>query len=136
MSTSREYIQFVLDQLDGIEDIMFRKMFGEYMIYIEDKPVITVCDNTVFVKRLPELADLMKSAPTGVPYSGSKEHYILDMDDTTSDSTTGTTSTDSDTMTDTDTSSDASTTTSSSTSTDNSDTTSRSGSSENTVTVD
>lgn len=61
---------------------------------------------------------------------------ILDMDDTTSDSTTGTTSTDSDTMTDTDTSSDASTTTSSSTSTGSSDTTSTSGSSENTVTVD
>lgn len=58
---------------------------------------------------------------------------ILDMDDTTSDSTTGTTSTDSDTMTD---SSDTSTTTSSSTSTDSSDTTSTSGSSENTVTVD
>lgn len=61
---------------------------------------------------------------------------ILDMDNTTSDSTTGTTSTDSDTMTDTDTSSDASTTTSSSTSTGSSDTTSTSGSSENTVTVD
>lgn len=33
MSTSREYIQFVLDQLDGIEDITFRKMFGEHVNY-------------------------------------------------------------------------------------------------------
>ena len=82
MATSKEYIEFVCEQLDGIENVTYRKMFGEYMVYLNDRPVLLVCDNTVFVKRLPELADLMKSAPTGVPYSGSKEHYILDMDDT------------------------------------------------------
>ena len=82
MSTSKEYMQFVLDQLEEFPDVTYRKMFGEYMVYLNDRPVLQVCDNTVFVKRLPELADLMKSAPTGVPYSGSKEHYILDMDDT------------------------------------------------------
>ena len=82
MSTSKEYMQFVLDQLEEFPDVTYRKMFGEYMVYLNDRPVLLVCDNTVFVKRLPELADLMKSAPTGVPYSGSKEHYILDMDDT------------------------------------------------------
>ena len=82
MATSKEYIDFVCEQIEGIGDISTKKMFGEYMVYLNDRPVLLVCDNTVFVKRLPELADLMKSAPTGVPYSGSKEHYILDMDDT------------------------------------------------------
>ena len=72
----------VLERLPEPEAARCRKMFGEYMVYLNDRPVLLVCDNTVFVKRLPELADLMKSAPTGVPYSGSKEHYILDMDDT------------------------------------------------------
>ena len=74
MSTSREYIQFVLDQLDGIEDITFRKMFGEYMIYARGKPVLLVCDDCVMVKKLPQLAETMKDAPEGIPYEGAKPH--------------------------------------------------------------
>ena len=81
MSTSREYIQFVLDQLDGIEDITFRKMFGEYMVYLNDKPIISVCDNTVFVKMLPELGEHLDDAERGFPYEGAKLHYILDIED-------------------------------------------------------
>ena len=79
MATTKDYLDYVLERLPEPEAARCRKMFGEYL---NDRPVLLVCDNTVFVKRLPELADLMKSAPTGVPYSGSKEHYILDMDDT------------------------------------------------------
>lgn len=82
MATTKDYLDYVLERLPEPEAARCRKMFGEYMVYLNDRPVLLVCDNTVFVKRLPELADLMKSAPTGVPYSGSKEHYILDMDDT------------------------------------------------------
>ena len=81
MATTKDYLDYVLERLPEPEAARCRKMFGEYMVYLNDRPVLLVCDNTVFVKRLPELADLMKSAPTGVPYSGSKEHYILDMDD-------------------------------------------------------
>ena len=80
MSTSREYIQFVLDQLDGIEDITFRKMFGEYMIYARGKPVLLVCDDCVMVKKLPQLADIMKNSDCGFPYDGAKECYILDIE--------------------------------------------------------
>ena len=55
--TSPEYIEFVAERLSAFYDVRYKKMFGEYMIYIEDKPVITVCDNTVFVKMYPELSD-------------------------------------------------------------------------------
>ena len=82
MASHQDFVDYVAEQLREAGTIRSRKMFGEYMVYLNDRPVLLVCDNTVFVKRLPELADLMKSAPTGVPYSGSKEHYILDMDDT------------------------------------------------------
>ena len=82
MSTSKEYIAFVCDQLAGIPDVTYKKMFGEYMVYINDKPVLLVCDNTVFVKIVPELAALMADAERGLPYEGAKEHYILDIDDT------------------------------------------------------
>lgn len=55
-------------------------MFGEYMVYVNDKPVLLVCDNTVFVKKLPEIGELMSGAGCGLPYGGTKEHYILDIE--------------------------------------------------------
>ena len=82
MATSEAYIQYVCDQAAGAGDLHYRKMVGEYMVYVNDKPVLLVCDNTVFVKIVPELAALMADAERGLPYEGAKEHYILDIDDT------------------------------------------------------
>lgn len=79
MATSQEYIEFVCEQLVGIENVRYKKMFGEYMVYVNDKPVLLVCDNTVYVKKLPEIEELMSCAECGVPYDGAKEHYILDI---------------------------------------------------------
>ena len=81
MATSPEYITFVCDQVRGDWDIRHKKMFGEYMVYVNDKPVLLVCDNTVFVKQLPCIEGLM-AAEKGFPYNGAKEHYILDVEDT------------------------------------------------------
>ena len=55
-------------------------MFGEYMVYVNEKPVLIVCNSTVYVKQLPEINDLMEGAIVGFPYKGAKEHYILDID--------------------------------------------------------
>ncbi len=44
MATSKEYIEFVCEQLDGIENVTYRKMFGEYMVYVNAKPLLIVCD--------------------------------------------------------------------------------------------
>lgn len=79
MATDLSYIQFVLEQLRG-EDATYKKMFGEYMVYVDGKPVFTVCDNTVFVKEVKELEELLKDADRGFPYEGAKEHYILDIE--------------------------------------------------------
>lgn len=81
MATSAEYIEFVCGQLAGVGAVRCRKMFGEYMVYVNDKPILLVCDNTVYVKKLPQLAARMRDAACGVPYEGAKEHYILDIDD-------------------------------------------------------
>lgn len=80
MATSAEYMEYVCDQIRNAGEIRYKKMFGEYMVYIDEKPVFTVCDNTVFVKILPELEELMKEADKGYPYEGAKEHYVLDVD--------------------------------------------------------
>lgn len=85
MATSEAYIQYVCDQAAGAGALRCRKMFGEYMVYVNEKPLLTVCDDTVYVKRLPELAEELAEeladAQTGAPYEGAKEHYILDADD-------------------------------------------------------
>ena len=80
MSTTNEYIEYVCQQIEGIGDIRYKKMFGEFMVYVNNKPVIIVCNNSAFVKKLDCIEQMMKSAQTGYPYKGAKEHYILDID--------------------------------------------------------
>lgn len=81
MATTQEFIEFVCGQAAGTGCVRYRKMFGEYMVYVNDKPVLLVCDNTVYVKKLACIGELMASAERGVPYEGAKEHYILDVED-------------------------------------------------------
>lgn len=80
MATSAEYLAFVLERLPPLWAVRSRKMFGEYMVYLNEKPVLSVCDNTVFLKKLPVLHGIMADAPCGFPYEGAKEHYILDVE--------------------------------------------------------
>jgi TfoX/Sxy family transcriptional regulator of competence genes len=80
MATNQEFIEFVCDQVSDCGVIRSKKMFGEYMVYVNDKPILLVCDNTVYVKKLEILEQLMSNAELGIPYPGSKEHYILEID--------------------------------------------------------
>ena len=70
MATTAEYMEYVCGQLAGVGALRYRKMFGEYMLYVNDKPVL---------KKLDCLAAY--ALPAGCPYEGAKEHYILDIDD-------------------------------------------------------
>lgn len=78
MSSSIEFVNYVMDQIRETGQVRSRKMFGEYMVYVNDKPLLLVCDNMVFVKILPETEVLLTER--GTPYEGSKEHFILDVD--------------------------------------------------------
>ena len=80
MATSREYIDFVLEQLHGFGALREKKMFGEYMVYLNDRPILTVCDNTVFVKDHPQTDALMQGAQRGYPYQGARACWILDIE--------------------------------------------------------
>ena len=80
MATTNEYIDYVCEQINGIGEIRYKKMFGEFMVYLNDKPVIIVCDNIPFVKKLDCIQSFMKDAKTGFPYKGAKEHFVLDID--------------------------------------------------------
>lgn len=80
MASNIEFIKFISSQLEGLGYVRYQKMFGDYMIYLDEKPIILVCDNIAYIKRLPELSDLMSDAESGIPYEGAKEHYILDVE--------------------------------------------------------
>jgi TfoX/Sxy family transcriptional regulator of competence genes len=85
MATAVDYIEYVCEQIRGTGAVRYKKMFGEYMVYINDKPILLVCDNTTFVKMLPCLGELMANAERTFPYSPEKypsvkEHYVLDID--------------------------------------------------------
>lgn len=81
MASTIDYIEFVCEQISFDGEIRYKKMFGEYMVYVNNKPILLICNNTVFVKKLDCLEDIMKTAESGIPYKGSKEQYILDIED-------------------------------------------------------
>ncbi len=81
MATHLDYIEYVYKQIENVGIVEHKKMFGEYMVYVNGKPILLVCDNTVFVKMHECLQDLMSTAETGKPYSGAKMHYVLPIED-------------------------------------------------------
>ena len=81
MASNPEIVKYICEQLEGIGTVRSRKMFGEYMIYVNDKPVMMVCDDRVMIKMLPCLEVLLSANETAPPYEGAKPHYVLDPDD-------------------------------------------------------
>ncbi|MBN3490335.1 hypothetical protein JV173_02285 [Acholeplasma equirhinis] len=80
MGTTFDYIEYVLNQIEGPYFFRSKKMFGEYMVYVEEKPTFLVCDNIVYVKMHPSLDELLQNAEVGYPYDGAKLHYVIDID--------------------------------------------------------
>lgn len=85
MATSADYIEFVMEQMEashtGLE-LWYRPMFGEYCIYSSEKPLMFVCDNTVFVKRIECVAELLAKAEPRPPFPGARDFVVLDVEDT------------------------------------------------------
>ena len=50
MATTNEYIEYVCEQIKGIGEIRYKKMFGEFMVYVNDKPIIIVCNNVPLLR--------------------------------------------------------------------------------------
>lgn len=81
MACSIEFIESICSMLSPLGEVRSRKMMGDYVIYVNDKCVITACDNIAYVKKLPCVSELMADAECGCPYQGAKEAYILDLAD-------------------------------------------------------
>lgn len=81
MSCSAEFINAVTEILRPLGEVRTRMMMGDYVVYLNDKLVATACDNTLYVKQLPAIAELMAGAEVGPPYPGAKPQYILPLTD-------------------------------------------------------
>ncbi len=83
MASSKDFVEYVCDQIRDAGDISFRKMFGEYALYCDGKTVALVCDDQVFVKKIEAAAAILgANAEEGFPYEGAKPHFLVtDLDD-------------------------------------------------------
>ena len=83
MASSKDFAEFVCEQIAGAGDISMRKMFGEYAVDCDGKVVALICDDQVFVKKTKAAAALLgDNAEEGNPYDGAKPHYLIgDLDD-------------------------------------------------------
>ena len=72
MATSKEYLEFILEQLQEVEGITCRAMMGEYLIYHHGKIAAYLCDDRLLVKILPSTEALLPEAPKEPPYPGAK----------------------------------------------------------------
>ena len=78
MASSKEYLDFVLEQLSELDDISCRAMMGEYIIYYRGKVVGGIYDDRFLVKNIKTAADLMPEATLELPYDGAKEMLLVE----------------------------------------------------------
>ena len=78
MASSKEYLQFVLEQLSDLEDISYRAMMGEYILYYRGKVVGGIYDDRLLVKPVPSAVTHMKEPAYELPYEGAKEMLLVD----------------------------------------------------------
>ncbi|MBO4445987.1 MAG: TfoX/Sxy family protein [Clostridia bacterium] len=78
MASSKRYLEFVLEQLSGLEDITYRAMMGEYIIYYRGKIFGGIYDDRFLVKPTKSAEELMPNATRELPYEGAKEMLLVD----------------------------------------------------------
>ena len=78
MASSKEYLNFVLEQLSELEDVTYRAMMGEYIIYYGGKIVGGIYDDRFLVKPTKSAVAKMPNASMELPYEGAKEMILVD----------------------------------------------------------
>lgn len=78
MSSSEEFVKFVVGQIDEADAITYRKMFGEYGIYSRDKMVALICDNQLFVKPTAGGRAFVGVVSEASPYPGAKPCFLIE----------------------------------------------------------
>ena len=77
MASSKEYLEYVLEQLSEVEGLRYRPMMGEYLIYCRGKLVGGVYDDRLLVKPTKSACALLPDAPREEPYPGAKPMLLV-----------------------------------------------------------
>ena len=77
MASSKEYLEFILGQLSELEEITYRAMMGEFIIYYRGKIVGGIYDDRLLVKPVKAAISYMPTAPYELPYEGAKQMLLL-----------------------------------------------------------
>ena len=78
MATSKEFLNYVSEQLRDISEISFRAMMGEYLLYYRGKLIGDICDNRVLLKPVSAAKNLLPDAEMQPPYEGAKDMLVLE----------------------------------------------------------
>lgn len=78
MASTKDYLDYVLEQLGGLEDVTYRAMMGEYILYYQGKVIGGIYDNRFLVKPTASAKALMPDASYELPYEGAKEMLMVD----------------------------------------------------------
>ena len=78
MASSKEYLEFILEQLAELEEITYRAMMGEYILYYRGKIVGGIYDDRLLIKPVKSAISLMRDATYELPYEGAKEMLLVD----------------------------------------------------------
>lgn len=78
MSSDEDFVKFISEQMIDAGRIRYRKMFGEYAIYCNDKVVALVCDNQLFVKQTKAGKAFIGEVTEAPPYKGAKPSFLIE----------------------------------------------------------
>jgi TfoX/Sxy family transcriptional regulator of competence genes len=78
MASTKEYSDYILEQLSGLDDITSRYMMGEYILYYRGKVIGGIYDNRFLVKPTKSAREKMPDAPLDLPYDGAKPMLLVD----------------------------------------------------------
>ena len=83
MASNPEFVEYIADQLKGAGVITYRKMFGEYGMYLDGKIFAVICDNQLFIKITEAGKAMRPELQQAPPYEGAKNYLLVeDIDDT------------------------------------------------------
>ena len=78
MASSKEYLRFILEQLSDLNEVSYRPMMGEFILYYRGKIVGGIYDDRLLVKKTRSASALMPAAICDLPYEGAKEMLLVD----------------------------------------------------------
>lgn len=78
MGSQASFVEFILDQLSTCEDVIAKKMFGEYALYMSGKMFALICDDQLFIKPTAAGRELLGTVTEAQPYPQAKPWYLID----------------------------------------------------------